>query len=304
MKKFLTLSVVLALILSLCSIPALASETTISVETPVAMTLVKETDGNYEYKVTANVTVSKGNSEVNILMFGNRDNSRFVSGDNVMTLTVEEIASDYNIYYINQETANADGKVTFDFNVIFPTPAANDLYYVRIGAMDADSAEELGLESLSVASQVFKVTLASDKPKYTQAENVTLTATAENVFGNKVDADISYSLTQNGNPTSATIGSDGIIAGSYLLGTYVATATAGSVTSNSVSFTVEAQSQVLKGDVDGNGKVSVVDAVAVLKHIARTSSLENAVLDRADFDGDSKINTNDVIAMLKHIARV
>jgi len=113
MKKFLTPLVALMLLLSLCSIPAMAEVTTIVVETPVSMSLVSETDGNYEYRVTANVTVSAGNTEVNLLMFGNRDNSAFVSGDNVMNLTVEEIASDYNIYYIDQKTAGSDGKVSF-----------------------------------------------------------------------------------------------------------------------------------------------------------------------------------------------
>jgi len=309
MKKFLTPLVALMLLLSLCSIPAMAEVTTIVVETPVSMSLVSETDGNYEYRVTANVTVSAGNTEVNLLMFGNRDNSAFVSGDNVMNLTVEEIASDYNIYYIDQKTAGSDGKVSFVFNVIFPTPAKDDLYYIRVGATDAASTEDLGPESLGVTSQIVSVTLTSDKTEASQNGNIEFTATAENIFGNTVPAEIQYNLSQNNVSVDKAVSNEGVLSCFGLSGNYVITATATPttggtpVTSDALSFSVTA-SALINGDVDGNGKVSVLDAVSVIKHVARTITLEGSALTAADFNADNKISINDATDILRFVARI
>lgn len=310
MKKLLAPLVALILLMSLCTIPAMAEETAIAVETPVSMSLVSETDGNYEYSVTANVTVSSGNTEVNLLMFGNRDNSDFVSGDNILNLTVQEIASDYNIYYIDQKTAGSDGKVSFEFNVILPTPATNDLYYIRVGAMGANSAEDLGLEDLGVTSQIVAVTLTSAKTDYSSSESAALNASAENVFGNEVPADFTYTVTQNGAVINNAVNSEGTLSCFGLSGNYVISATAtpknggSSVTSNALAITVSGSTTILKGDVDGNGKVSVTDAVAVLKHVAGTEPLSDSVLDAADFNSDTKVGITDVTAMLKYIARI
>ncbi len=312
MKKFLFLSMALVLMLSLFSISAMAAETVLSVETPVAMSLAGNTDGNYEYKVTANVTVSADSSavkdaEVSILMFGNRDNSAFVDGDNVMKLTVEEITSDYNVYYIDQLTSDSNGKVSFDFNVVFPTPAANDLYYLYIGATGVDSATELDLDDLAVSSQIVAVELTSAKTQYSPSENAELSVKAENVFGNTVPADITYSVTKDGVPVENAV-NNGVMSCFGLSGNYVINATAtpinGGAAVTSDSLTLAIVSAILKGDVDSNGKISVVDAVAVLKHVAGTVNLADAVLDIADFNSDTKVTITDVTAMLKYIARV
>ena len=307
MKKNFVLLLATVFMLSFFSISVAAETTTLSVETPVAMTLVNEEEGNYEYKVTANVTISAANKEVSILMFGNRDNSAFVTGDNVLNLTVEEIASNYNVYYVNQDTADANGKASFVFNVTLPTPAKTDAYYIRVGAMDAGAAEDLGLESLSVNSQIVAVTLTSDKTEYTSKESAQFTATAENVFGNPVDTDFTFTVTQNGTTLENAVNSNGVMSCFGFSGNYVisATATGSSVTSAPLSISVTGSSvSILPGDIDGNGKIAVTDAVAVLRHVARTSPLSGTALEAADFNGDTKVDINDVTAMLKYIARI
>lgn len=61
-------------------------------------------------------------------------------------------------------------------------------------------------------------------------------------------------------------------------------------------------SECLKGDADCDGRITVNDAVLVLKHIAGTG--EVAAVSNADTDGDGKISVNDSIVILKYIARL
>jgi len=58
----------------------------------------------------------------------------------------------------------------------------------------------------------------------------------------------------------------------------------------------------LRGDVNGDGKLTVVDAVSVLKYIAGTETAQNA--EAADVDRDGQITVSDSVAILKYIARI
>ena len=57
----------------------------------------------------------------------------------------------------------------------------------------------------------------------------------------------------------------------------------------------------LIGDADGNGKVNVNDAVAILKHIVGNSILTGNTLLAADADANGSVNVNDAVAVLKYI---
>ena len=57
----------------------------------------------------------------------------------------------------------------------------------------------------------------------------------------------------------------------------------------------------LIGDADGNGKVNVNDAVAILKHIVGNSILTGNNLLAADADANGSVNVNDAVAVLKYI---
>ncbi len=306
MKKMFALLISTILLLGLFSSSVMAS-TTFTVETPVAMTLVSEENGNYEYKVTANVTVSEGNTQVSILMFGNRDNSAFVEGDNVLKLTVGEIASDFNIYYLDEKTASKEGEVSFVFNVVLPSPAKTDAYYIRIGATDANSATDLDLEDLEINSQIVAVTLTSAKTEYDHSENALLNVMAENVFGNSVPANIEYTVTQNGETINDTVISDGVMSCFGLWGSYNITATAspinGGTSVNSNSLTISVTKDVLLGDANTDGKISVKDVVVILKYISQTQGLQGPGLFAADVNNDGTIDLSDAVRILKFVSR-
>ncbi len=59
---------------------------------------------------------------------------------------------------------------------------------------------------------------------------------------------------------------------------------------------------VYKGDVDGDGKVSSVDARYALQAIAELKTLTAEEKRRADYDGDGKISTIDVRRILQTVA--
>jgi len=289
MKKLLSLLLAFTMVFALCSLTAMAG---VEVDSPVAMNMVKESDGNYEYKVTVNATVS-AEAAASIMMFGNKDNSAFVAGEK-LDLTVEEITSKYSVYYVDQKTADADGKVSFEFNVVLPTPAKNDLYFVRVGAEDVETATDLDKKDLSVYSEIVAVTVTADKETYIRGEEVNVTANAENIFGETVDTDVNVTVQSD----SVTVSGIGSIADTLTLGNYVAYAAAGGVSAET-DFAV-----VILGDADTNGKLSVMDAVNVLKTIADINELDKHQTVAADANKDGVIDVQDAVAVLKYISRI
>ena len=139
MKKIFTILIALMVFATGAVAVSAADGSGISVKTPVEMTFVSESNGNYEYNVSVDVSITENDSVVSdkcvsVLMFGNRDNTAFVSGNNVLNLTAEEIAADYYVYYVDQGVSDSEGKVTFDFAIDLPSPAKTDAYYVWVGA--------------------------------------------------------------------------------------------------------------------------------------------------------------------------
>ena len=64
----------------------------------------------------------------------------------------------------------------------------------------------------------------------------------------------------------------------------------------------ESSSCVL-GDVNGDGKITTSDALAILKHIAHIDQIR-FIDDAADCDKNGKTTTGDALAVLKHVARI
>lgn len=58
----------------------------------------------------------------------------------------------------------------------------------------------------------------------------------------------------------------------------------------------------VKGDLDGSGKVNVMDAVQLLKEIASKKEFTDAETAARDFNGDNKVNVLDAVELLKQIA--
>ncbi len=67
---------------------------------------------------------------------------------------------------------------------------------------------------------------------------------------------------------------------------------------------LEYNKAILRGDADLDGKISVYDAVFVLKMIAGTVESAEDSVKAVDFDGDGIVVVTDAIAILKYIARI
>ena len=316
MRKIISLLILTAMVMTTLSLGVSAATVTIS--SPVEMTYVGMSDGNYEYNVVATVNVSESGvacqEEVSILMFGNKDNSAFVSGDNLVNLTVDSISADYHIYYMNQEPADASGNVTFDFNVILPTPATTDMYYIWAGSKTSTVPGSASGDDLGVNTQQVGISVSVDNTNVTAGTDITINTTTSNIFGNEVDkgnASIDYILTQDGNAVSGVI-IDNVINTASLVGTYSLTARftnalGQSVESEVCTFEVEKLEDTtpnITGDADGDDKITVYDAVKVLAYVAGIGKISNTGLVAADVDGVAGLSTADATVILKYVARL
>ena len=68
--------------------------------------------------------------------------------------------------------------------------------------------------------------------------------------------------------------------------------------------TVIAPIEQMIGDVDGDGKITVADAVMIQKHIANILTLSDEQFAVADVDGNGKITVADAVMIQKHIASI
>ncbi|MBR5942938.1 MAG: dockerin type I repeat-containing protein [Clostridia bacterium] len=72
-----------------------------------------------------------------------------------------------------------------------------------------------------------------------------------------------------------------------------------------VNFTIEqAQPPVKKGDANGDGKISVDDALTALRVAARLAEPTEALLATCDIDGNGKIEVSDALAILRVAAKL
>ena len=58
---------------------------------------------------------------------------------------------------------------------------------------------------------------------------------------------------------------------------------------------------VIYGDINGDGKISVVDLVMMQKQILGTSQLSGAYAAAADISRDGKVSVKDLVLLQKHI---
>ena len=60
----------------------------------------------------------------------------------------------------------------------------------------------------------------------------------------------------------------------------------------------------LKGDVDGNGKITLKDINAVCDHISKVTLLTGYELSCADVSGDDKVTLKDLNKLIDHFSKV
>lgn len=69
------------------------------------------------------------------------------------------------------------------------------------------------------------------------------------------------------------------------------------------AVTVEDKVKFIKGDVDGNGQITLNDAMYVIMHVAKKEFLTDEMLPPADVNGDDVITLNDAMAIIMHVAK-
>ena len=57
---------------------------------------------------------------------------------------------------------------------------------------------------------------------------------------------------------------------------------------------------IVLGDVNGDGKALAIDALSILKHSTKATSLKGLYLTAADINGDGKVLATDALQTLKH----
>lgn len=66
------------------------------------------------------------------------------------------------------------------------------------------------------------------------------------------------------------------------------------------NMTAEAHTTII-GDVDNSGVVDATDALTVLKHVVKLSSIPDNLLTISDVNFDEKIDASDALLILKYV---
>ncbi len=75
-------------------------------------------------------------------------------------------------------------------------------------------------------------------------------------------------------------------------------------TTDHFSLYIITQSAVKLGDVDGDGGVTIKDAIAILRHNAEVELLTGSQIIAGDLNGDGSVNTKDAILILQYDAQI
>ena len=305
MKKMVSL--VLLVVMALCMMQAVSFAAAVGVAN-AEMTYVGTNGAGYEYSVEVNATAT-GTDEVSILMFGEENNSAFVTGDTLsLDLDNDEKPETYYVYYVDQAPAK-DGAAAFSFNVVLPDVATSTDYYIWAGSttMDRGQLTKSGMRAYGKAFAIDSV--AADKVSITEGESVAFTIATKDVFGDAGDntqVDVVYKDNNNNYVK---------LDGDYSNGAYVASfAKAGKYnvygrltrkqgdvvySTNPVEVTVAAAAKPsgILGDADNDTFITTMDAVKVLKVEAKDGG------DTYPFP-EQVPATNAAVTILRHVARI
>ena len=82
------------------------------------------------------------------------------------------------------------------------------------------------------------------------------------------------------------------------------TSTSGDVRTYTITITKSAASGPQKGDIDGNGQITVTDALLVLNHCAGEKKLSTAQITRADINKSGSADITDALMILRYVSGI
>lgn len=259
--------------------------------------------------LTGTPALSDDRSAVNVTVSG-------VGADKESTILVLKGAltempatiNDDDIVYIYQKTAAADGTATYSMPLGTRVGDATAVT-VFAGATDEATAARLGSVPLSVDVPATGIVIYENGAAAADTKEMEIGATA--AFTATVDPStttdtVSWTVKQGETDVTATVltvadGTATFTAPTVEADTvYTVTATAGSV-SDSIAITVKAANvEIVYGDVDGDGAITIDDVIMILKKLGG-ASLDGFNEAAADVDVDGAITIDDVIRILKKL---
>ncbi len=106
-----------------------------------------------------------------------------------------------------------------------------------------------------------------------------------------------YPLVQGDNTVRITVKSETGFTNDYIINVNAATACQLIISTNGAVQTPT----VLKGDTDGNGKITISDLVLVRMHLLELTTLKDNALTAADTDGNKNITISDLVLIRMHL---
>ena len=188
--------------------------------------------------------------------------------------SLDNIFSNENILYIDQAAADEDGNIEFSYIL----DEENEGIIIKL--YGKKKAETINFEKTQI------------NLKLDETDEIKYSVTPKDVLTQEVEW-----LTSNENVV--TVQDDGTIK-AIGIGTATITIKIGEI---SATCKVIVSENSLPGDINGDGKVSLLDYGLVLAHVKRTKLLTGEQLQRADVNGDNKVSLLDYGLILAHVKR-
>lgn len=183
---------------------------------------------------------------------------------------------------------NTNGQATISIN---PSSAGT------IIATVTKSGYNSGTTTITVSQPASVLTAMTVSPQTASViigNTTTFTAVLKDQFGNAITATVTWS---SSNTSVGTISSAGVFT-AVAAGTTTITATIGTV-SGTATATVT-PTGVLKGDVNGDGSINVVDALFVAQYTVGLRTLNSQQLAAADVNCDGQVNVVDALFIAQY----
>ena len=230
---------------------------------------------------------------------------------NATTYTVNVSNGNGSVATITDANHNILGKATVSNNTATITlngtlTAGSNLTLCVFGYNKVTDLQTISVVNPAVAPTVTTIAISDiDKTTATGGGNVTAdggaTVTARGIcWSTEQNPTISGSHTTDGTGTgSFTSAMTGLAANTTYYVRAYATNSIGTAYGEAVSFTTLPDG--IPGDVDGNGSITMLDAVLLLRHCTGGTQLTGQALLNADLDGNGEVTMYDAILLLRTV---